>query len=296
VELADLTAFVAIVEKGSLTGAARHLGRSLQSVSRSLAALERDIDAELIQRTTRRSSPTEAGIALHRRLKAGLMEIEIGKAEASNRSNQVSGKLRITGSSAFAPAFVVPAIAAFLQYYPKVEADLDLSDKYVDLAKSGFDLAIRIGGKLDSTLRSKQLAELRSVTFGSPQYLARNGRPTRPEQLSRHQCIVRAGSREENAWRFSVSGKLKTVKVAGRFRTTSAAAANEAAVLGLGIANGPFWQVRPLVDQNFVELVLARFAPPPVAVRAVWTATRKLPVSAELFTDFLAKRLQAERL
>jgi DNA-binding transcriptional LysR family regulator len=296
VELSDLNAFVAIVEKGSLTGAAHYLGRSLQSVSRSLAALERDIDAQLVQRTTRRSSPTEAGIALHRRLKAGLTEIEIGKAEASSRSNQVSGRLSITASSAFAPAFVVPAISTFLHSYPKVEVDLDLSDRYVDLVKSPFDLAIRIGGKLDSTLRSRPLAELRSVTFGAPKYFARKGRPTRPEQLSRHQCIVRAGSREENAWRFTVSGKLKTVNVSGRFRTTSAVAANEAAVLGLGIANGPFWQVRPLVDQNYVELVLTRFAPPAVTVHAVWSAAKKLPVSAELLIDFLAKRLQAERL
>ena len=295
-KIADFEAFVAVIEKGSLTRAARHLSRSLQSVSRSLAALEREVGVQLIRRTTRRSNPTDAGLAFQRRLKAVLMEIDVAKAEASKQVDQASGILRLTASSAFAPAYVVPAIAAFLQHYPKIDAELDLSDRYVDLTENRYDLAVRIDGKIQAALNSQALANLRTVLFGAPQYFARHGRPTRPEHLSRHQCIVRTGSRDEDAWPFVVGAKLKRIKVRGRLRTTSVAAANEAAVLGLGIASAPFWQIRSLVDQNFVEIVLAPFAPPPVPVRAVWSGKTELSPQSRLFIAFLAKRLQAERL
>jgi DNA-binding transcriptional LysR family regulator len=153
----DLRAFVAIVERGSLTGAARRLGRSLQSVSRSLAALEREIGVELVRRTTRRSSPTEAGRVLFRRLDAALAEINAAKAEASNRRAEPTGLLRITSSTAFAPLQMVPIVSSFLAAYPKVEIELDLSDHYVDLVENGFDLAVRIGDMPDSTLRARHL-------------------------------------------------------------------------------------------------------------------------------------------
>jgi DNA-binding transcriptional LysR family regulator len=292
----DFQAFAAIVEKGSLTAAARHLGRSLQSVSRSLASLERAVGVELLRRTTRRSSPTDAGAAFHRRLSAALAEIEAAQLEASNLRADATGLLRVTGSIAFAPLYVVPALPAFLKAHPRVEVELDLSDGYVDLVGEGFDLAVRIGDLPDSSLKARRLADSRRVVFGAPSYFAEHGRPRRPEDLKRHQCIVRTAAREGSAWPFKVAGRLKSVTVAGRFRTSSAMAANEAAVRGLGIANAPLWQVRTLVDRGAVELVLTRFEPPPVPIHAVWPATRVLPARTQLFIEFLAARLKGEPL
>jgi DNA-binding transcriptional LysR family regulator len=274
--IADFQAFVAVVERGSLTGAARQLGRSLQSVSRSLAAVEREVGIELVRRTTRRSNPTEAGLAFYRRLNAALTEIEAAKTEASNRRSEPSGLLRLTGSSAFAPLYLVPAIAAFLEAHPKVSVELDLSDRYVDLVDEGFDLAIRI--------------------FASPKYLATHGRPNRPDDLVHHRCIVRTAAREGETWPFGVGPRAETVKVAGRFRTSGAIAANEAAVQGLGIANAPLWQVRTLVDQGKLELTLTRFEPPPVPIHVVWAATNVPAAKTQLFADFLAARLKAAHL
>ena len=148
----DLQAFVAIVEKGSLTGAARQLGRSLQSVSRSLAALEGGIGVELVRRTTRRSTPTEVGLAFHRRLSMALAEVEAAKLEASNRHSEVTGLLRITSSTAFAPLYVVPAVRAFLEAHAKLDIELDVCDHYVDLMGERIDLAVRIGELPDSNL------------------------------------------------------------------------------------------------------------------------------------------------
>jgi DNA-binding transcriptional LysR family regulator len=212
----DYQAFVAIVEKRSLTAAAHHLRRSLQSVSRSLAALEHDIGVELIRRTTRRLSPTDAGLAFYRRLNAALAEIEAAKLETSNRRAQATGLLRISGSTVFSPLYIVPALTEFLAAHHGLEAELELSDGYVDLIGEGYDLAIRIGELPDSTLKSKLLARSRRVVFGAPSYFAKNGRPQSPEDLLRHECIVRTTARDANAWPFKVNGRLKTVKAAGR--------------------------------------------------------------------------------
>jgi DNA-binding transcriptional LysR family regulator len=292
----DFQAFVAIVEKGSLAAAAKQLGRSLQSISRSLVALEGDLGIELVARTTRRAAATEEGLAFYRRVGAALSEIEAAKLETSNRRSQATGLLRITSSSAFAPLYVVLAVRAFLEKHPKVDIDLDVSDSYLDLIDQGFDLAIRIGELPDSNLKARRLANLRRVVFAAQGYFAKHGRPKTPEDLVHHECIVRTAARDGNMWSFLVGGRLKTVKVAGRFRSNGAQAANEAAVMGLGIANAPLWQVRTLADRGAVELVLTGFEPPPMPVHAVWPSTRLLPAKTQLFVEYLAARLNDEHL
>jgi DNA-binding transcriptional LysR family regulator len=296
IRIEDYQAFAAIVEKRSLTAAARYLRRSLQAVSRSLAALERDVGVELVRRTTRRSSTTDAGLAFYRRLSAALAEIEAAKLETANRRAEASGLLRIAGSTVFSPLHIVPALPEFLAAHPKVDVELELSDGYVDLIAEGYDLAIRIGELPDSTLKVRLLANSRRVVFGAPSYFAKNGRPRSPQDLARHECIVRTAGRDGNLWPFLMAGRLKTVKVAGRLRTNGALAANEAAAQGVGIANAPLWQIRPLVDRGDAELILTRFEPPPIPIHAVWPATRMLPARTRLFVEFLVKRLRKEQL
>ena len=292
----DYQAFTAIVEKQSLTAAAGHLGRSLQAVSRSLAVLERDLGVELVRRTTRRSNPTDAGLAFYQRLSAALAEIDAAKVATSNRRVEATGVLRIAGSTGFTPLYVVPALPEFLAAHPGVEVELELSDRYIDLVGEGFDLAIRVGQMPDSALKARLLADSRRVVFAAPSYLAKHGHPRNPEDLTRHQCIVRTSARDGNAWPFKMNGRTRAVKVAGRFRTSAAVAANAAAAAGLGIASGPLWQVRSLLDRGAVELLLTRFEPPCVPIHAVWPATRLLPARTQLFVDFLVARLHKQQL
>lgn len=292
----DLQAFVAVVEHGGLTVAARHLGRSLQSVSRSLAAVEREAGVELVRRTTRRSAATDAGAAFQRRVAAALAELEAARAEVANARVEPRGLLRLTASTAFAPLYLVPAIGEFLARHPGVEVELDQSDGFTDLVGQGIDLAIRIGDLPDSGLKARRLADLRRVVFAAPAYFERAGRPRHPEDLANHECIVRTAARDGAAWPFLIEGKLHRVEVRGRFRTGGALAANAAAALGQGIANAPLWQVRSLVDAGTVELLLTRFEPPRVPIHAVWPATRLLAAKTQLFVDFLADRLRWKEL
>lgn len=294
--ISDLQAFVAVVEKASLTSAAHQLGRSLQSVSRSLAAIEQDVGVELVRRTTRRSNPTEAGLAYYQRLKTALEDIEEAKLEVSDRRLEPSGLLRISGPTGFAALHLVPATAAFLKIHPKLEVEVSTYDRYVDLVEDNLDLAIHIGPLPDSMAKARRLADLRRVFFAAPGYFAEYGRPKHPHDLSKHQCIVRTARVGADIWPFTVDGKVRTIKVSGRFRANGAGVINEAAIQGLGIAIAPLWQVRPMVDRGLVEVTLARFAPPPIPVHATWSATRVLPAKTRMFIDFLSRRLKAARL
>ena len=294
--ISDLQAFVAVVEKASLTSAAHQLGRSLQSVSRSLVAIEQDVGVELVRRTTRRSNPTEAGLAYYQRLKTALEDIEEAKLEVSDRRLEPSGLLRISGPTGFAALHLVPATAAFLKIHPKLEVEVSTYDRYVDLVEDNLDLAIHIGPLPDSMAKARRLADLRRVFFAAPGYFAEYGRPKHPQDLSKHQCIVRTARVGADIWPFTVDGKVRTIKVSGRFRANGASVINEAAIQGLGIAIAPLWQVRPMVDRGLVEVTLARFAPPPIPVHATWSATRVLPAKTRMFIDFLSRRLKAARL
>jgi len=294
--LEDLDAFVAIAEEGSLTAAARRLRRSLQSISRSLATLERSIGIELIRRTTRQSSLTAAGLNFYNRVRPALLEISDAGTEAANQRAEPAGLLRITASVVFAPIYLVPVIARFMQRYPKIEIELKLSDRFVDLVDEGIDLAIRIGNLPDSGLRAKRLGEVRRVVFGSPTYFAKHGRPAHPEDLVHHQCITRRLDTSAEMWPFLIDREMKTVRVTGRLRTDSTAATYAAAALGLGLGFTPLWQIRHLVDQGELDVVLADFETPKVPVHAVSPST-KIPLpKAQLFTEFLQRRLKSERL
>jgi DNA-binding transcriptional LysR family regulator len=294
--LDDIEAFLAIVEEGSLTAAARRLRRSLQSISRSLAALERSLAVQLIRRTTRRLQSTEAGSAFYRRVKPAFQEMTEARLEAANQQAELSGLLRLGGPVLFATAHMVPVICDLRQRHPAIEVELKVSDREVDLVAERLDLAVRIRQMRDSTLKARRLGELRVVVFGSPAYLARHGRPRHPDELAGHQCVVRLTERDDEAWPFRVAGRRRLVRVRGRLRTDSTAAANTAVACGAGLGWAPLWLVRDLVDRGEVEIVLEEFELAPVPIHAVWLPTRTPLAKAQLFADLLAARLRRERL
>jgi len=294
--ISDLQAFVAVVEQGGVTAAARHLGRSVQAVSRSLATVERAVGVELVRRTTRNSNPTAAGAGLYRRVASALSDIEAASAEAAGARDKAIGVLRVSASTRFAPAFVVPAVASFLAAHPAVEVDLSLEDRHVDLVREGHDVAVRLGDLPDSSLKARRLAALRQVTFAAPGYLAARGRPAHPQDLASHSCIVRTSAHDGAVWTYTISGQLQVVTVRGPLKTNNADAANRAALEGVGIANAPYWQVQGMVENGGVELLLTAFEPPDMPVHAVWAHSEQVPAKTRLFVDHLAAYLRPLRL
>lgn len=294
--LADLEAFLAVVEGGGQTAAARNLGRSLQSINRSLAALERSLGVALVQRTTRRSRPTEAGLAFHRRVKPALVEIAEATAQAAEARAEPAGLLRIGAPVAFASAHVAPAISEFLARYPRSEIELKVSDRPVDPLADGLDLAVRIRELPDSGLRARRLGDLRIVVFAAPGYLARHGRPRHPGDLGRHQCVVRQTEGEAEAWPFRIGGRRRLVRVQGRARSNNMAATIALVAGGVGLGLAPLWQIRDLLDCGLVELVLERFETAKLPIFAVMPPGRLPATKVSLFTDLLATRLKQAQL
>lgn len=294
-DIDDYAAFIAIVDHGSLTAAARALGRSLQAISRSLTLLERELGAALLLRTTRRSQVTPAGQAFHGRIKTILAELDLAREEAARHGEIVQGRLRIAGSVLFAPSYVVPAAASFMQRWPEVEVELQLSDQFADLVLERIDVAIRIGELAPSALRRRGLGQLRRVIVATPSYLERHGRPAHPTDLARHQCVVRTFGPDQDSWPLTVDGAIIPTRVAGTFAANDASACNAAVAAGLGIGLAPYWQVRAMIDEGRIEPILTSFEPPPLPVSAVWLPVPHLPARTRLFIDTLAARFAAER-
>ena len=294
--LEQYLAFVQTADRGSLTAAAKHLGCSLQSVSRALAALEDELGIELIRRTTRRMQLSPAGLVFHQRIKAALADIEHACAEASHESARIGGLFRVGASVMFAPNYVAPAVVGFLQRFPDLEIELVLADSVADLIAERLDVAIRIGDLSASSLKVRRLANLRRVVVASPIYLARHGEPRVPSDLARHACVVRTSGPEGDSWPMTIGGKPTNVAVRGTLRCNDAASANAAVVLGAGLGLAPLWQVRADLDQGRLGVVLAEFEPPSIPVQAVWPGNAGTPAKTRLFVDTIAAKLAAERL
>lgn len=287
----DYAAFVAVVDEGSLTAAARRLGRSVQAVSISLKSLEDELGLTLVTRSTRRCDPTPAGLTFAARLRTVLADISDAHAELQDDAAQLSGPVRIGASTLFGPDFLMPVLAGFIERQPGIAIELALSDRHVDLAKEGLDLAIRIGHLKQPDLKARKLGVLRRVVAGAPGYLARRGRPGKPGDLPQHDCILRRNAQQQESWAFS-SG---SVMVRGRFSSDSALARHRAATLGLGLCMAPLWQIGSLVDGGQLEVVLDDFAMPGLPIHIVWPEGR-IPRRVRAVIDLLVARLSVAGL
>jgi DNA-binding transcriptional LysR family regulator len=289
----DYAVLLAVVDHGSLTAAAASLGRSLQSVSRSLAAIEKQLNVVLFKRTTRRAHPTPACLAFVNRIRPAVREIGAARDELLDQNAQLRGAIRVAAPTSFGAQYVAPALATFLRLHTNVSSELLLSERHVDLASDSVDVALRLGKLPDSSLRARQIGELRRVVFGAPVYFAERGYPTHPRDLANHDCLLRRGKLRET-WQFGAQAFAAEVR--GRFYSSSAHACNMAAAAGYGIARAPLWQVRDLVDAKKVEVVLAGFEPEAAPVHLVWAAGRSLPRRVRALIDFLAENIAAQAL
>jgi DNA-binding transcriptional LysR family regulator len=292
--LDDYRVFIAVVEQGNLSAAARHLHRSLQAVSRALAALENELGVELIQRTTRQAQPSAAGLVFHARLKTALADIDLARSELAEHGARIDGVLRIGGSTQFSAPHLVPMVAAFMERYPDVDVELVVADHRADLQRDKLDAAVRLGELPDSRLHARQLGMLRVVTVGTPGYFARHGRPRTPADLRRHECIVRRSVDAAQRWSYRRNKRRQQVEVHGRFSADNAAACNAAVMAGLGIGVASLWQVRGLLDHGLLETVLDDWQLPAQAVHIVWPPGRQLPARTRAFIDFVAARWAVE--
>lgn len=282
--------FVAIADAGSLAAAGRRLRLPLQTVSRKLQALEDHLGVRLLTRTTRRLALTEEGRDYLDACRRVLADIEDAERRVAGRHAEPQGQLAITAPVVFGRLHVLPVLTEFLDAYPQVEARLMLLDRVIDLVEEGIDAAVRIGPLPDSSLIATRLGGLRRVVCASPAYLKRHGTPETLADLARHDCITFAGISSPVNWKFDGIG---TASIRSRLVVTTAEAAVDAAIAGIGVTRLLTYQVAEALDAGKLRLILTGFETPAVPVNLVSVEGRQAPARVRAFLDFAVPRLRA---
>lgn len=292
--LEDMALFVQVVETGSFTAAARRAGLSKSLVSRRIAALEDRLAARLLNRTTRRLTLTETGSAFYERAQRIVAEAEEAEMLASQLDAEPRGRLRVAAPMSFGFLHVAPALAAFAAAYPRLVVDLDLDDRFVDLASEGQDMAIRIGRLPDSSLVARRLAPARLCVVASPDYLARRGTPQRPADLAGHDCLVYSNTPAGDQWRFVGSSERLAPRLNARLRANNGDALSAAAEAGLGLAVLPSFIIGAAVMRGTLRILLPDHPIEESGIYAVYPASRHISAKVRRLVDFLAERFGGE--
>lgn len=287
-----MRAFVRVVELRTFTAVAEELRVTQSTVSKWLAALEEEAGVQLLARTTRTKRVTEAGSAFYERSKEILASYDGLMAELhSDGEAQLRGRLRVSVPVVFGRMFAVEAVSAFLRRHPDIELDLVFSDRYVALVEEGFDVALRVGTPVDSSLRARVIASTPRRLVAAPDYLAEHGRPGSPTDLRQHECLIHSGINTGAVWVFSNGTDTVRTRVRGRFAANNSAALCEMAVGGLGVALLASWLVDDAIaDRGLVEL-LPDYELPPAPIQALMPPGRHIHPRVRAFVDSVAAAL-----
>lgn len=283
--------FVASVATGSFSGAAARLGMSPKLASKYMAELEAQLGAQLLHRTTRRLGLTTAGEQLLARAPDWLNELDEMTGELREAQRGLSGTLRVSSAVTHGELRVLPLMRRFRLQHPDLIIDLRLSDRFVDLAAEGIDVAIRIGRLDSSALIARKLGQTRLLLVASPGHLDQVGRPETLGDLARHTCIRDTNMRGDGAWPLTEGGQMHRVTVFGPYLVNSARLARDLAVEGEGVALCPDYMVHADLDAGRLEHVLPQVCGPQLDIHAVYIGQRRLARRTRAFLDFVAREL-----
>ncbi len=281
--------FVRLVELRSFSAAARDLRVKQSTASKWIAALEDELGTSLMDRTTRTKRVTEAGELLYRRAREILSAYDDTAAELHKGRPAPSGRIRVSVPVVLGRLYVVPDSCAFLRRFPGIELEMVFSDRYVNLIEEGYDVAIRVGVPVDSSLRARWLAVTQRHLVASPAYVAARGRPRRPEDLRRHDCLLHSEVEASALWVFRRGAEAPVrVRVRGRFAANNAEAVLHMARGGVGIALLASWLVDPHLRARRLVSLLRDYQPPPAPIQALMPPARHVHPRVKTFVDFLA--------
>jgi DNA-binding transcriptional LysR family regulator len=291
--LGEAEVFVAVVDAGGFTAAARALGMTQPAVSRRVTALEARLGTRLLVRSTRRLRLTDAGEAFYERSRVALAELEDAECAAAAEGTELRGRLRLTSPPAFSRAVLVPHLAAFSAAHPAISVELLLTERRLDLADEGIDLAVRIAdpGQRAGLVQTR-LTTFTMIACAAQSYLSARGNPRAPADLARHACLVQSGSLRHDTWRFERGGKWTSVQVQGALSSNDVDALRLAARAGMGIALLPSFLAEADIRTGALRPLLGRFSSPRIDVYAVYGERRHLPARVRALLDFLVSCLR----
>src|SRR6476619_3507175 len=290
--LEAMTLLIAVAEAGSISAASRKLRAPLATVSRKIADLEKHLNVRLLMRSTQNIALTEAGrsfVAASRRILADLDDAE---RDAASATKTLKGELVLSAPIALGRFYLLPVVTDFLKVHPNIDVRMMLADRRLNMIEDHIDIGLRVGELNDFSLVAKKVGAVRRVVCASPSYLARRGTPKTPGDLKDHDCITFENTLSAQSWAFKVGKAEKSFPVHSRLVVSTAEAAADAAVSGLGLTRMLDYQVDRQRRVGSLKVVLDAFRDPPKPVHLIYEAGRHLPLKIRTFLDFAAPRLK----
>jgi DNA-binding transcriptional LysR family regulator len=281
--LREMEMFVRVVDAGSFSSAARDLKIGQPAISKTIAILEDRLGVRLLIRSTRRLTPTEAGVAFYERALRAVTEADEADAAARGASASLEGRLRISAAVTFTSLHLVPRLAEFLDAHPRLELELVMDDRPRDLVAENIDAALRLGALTDSTLRARKLAQSERLVLASPAYLARRGSPSTPADLLNHDAIIYSQWTGGEEWSFRRGSSETSIRLHRRLMITAAEGVRAAVISGQGFCIASRWMFTPELASGEVVSILNEWTLPPLDLWVVYPSGRLTSTKARAF-------------
>ena len=292
--LRSMEAFVLTVKTGSFAASAISLNTSPQMIAKYVVFLEDYLGLKLLNRTTRSQKLTEFGKQYYEKCLFILDEVKSSKTLAQQFIEEPKGRLRISAPVSYGHFNLISVLSRFMRCYPKVNVDLQLSDRYVDLVKDDFDIVFRIGELSNSSYIARKLNSYKLIFAASPTYLAKNGIPVTPNDIKKHQCLMYQyvnPTKKDYLWPFSINGKVINIPISGTLKSNDTLALANAAVEGLGITMLPQSMLSELIRQNKLFPILQDFLPPAREVHLLYKADKQQLPKLKMFIEFITNSM-----
>lgn len=286
-EMDDLAAFAVLIEAGSFTLAAQQLGCSKGQLSKRISQLEAQFSVVLLQRTTRRLSLTAAGAALLPQAQALVVQVERARQALARLKDDMAGPVRMTVPVSLGETFFDGLLLEFSGQYPQVQIELELDNSYRDLARDGFDLAIRAEVANDDRLVAKPLLAWHEMTCASPAYLERFGEPATPHALAEHRCLLNSHYSGREEWLYHQQHELLRVRVSGPFASNHYSLLKKAALSGAGIARLPSYLLQAELADGRLRWLLRDYQTRRMPMYLVHPYQGGLPKRTQVLADYL---------
>ena len=287
-KLNAISVFCKVIETQSFTQAANQQNISVAMASKLVSQLEEHLKTRLLQRTTRKIMPTEAGMLYYQRCQAILLDLSEADSSISNMATSLQGNLLISVPRDFGLLYISPNLPKFIELHPNLHVEIEFEDKRVDLVAEGYDLALRIGYMQDSSLVARKISSSPMHFVASPSYLESQGTPLTPDDLEYHQGLLYKSSLNQVHWLSTKANQIQRYKIQSKVVSNNGMALLEMTKAGLGISNSPSFFVKEALASGELVEILSEYKQKPLDIYVVYPNRRHLPAKVRAFIEFLA--------
>ena len=287
-KLNAISVFCKVIEMQSFTQAANQQNISVAMASKLVSQLEEHLKTRLLQRTTRKIVPTEAGLLYYQRCQSILLDLSEADSSISNMATSLQGNLLISVPRDFGLLYISPNLPKFIELHPNLHVEIEFEDKRVDLVAEGYDLALRIGYMQDSSLVARKISSSPMHFVASPSYLEARGTPLTPDDLEYHQGLLYKSSLNQVHWQSTKANQIQRYKIQSKVVSNNGMALLEMTKAGLGISYSPSFFVKDALASGELIEILSEYKQKPLDIYVVYPNRRHLPAKVRAFIEFLA--------